>query len=133
MSGSINGQLADNGGRLAINPGNVQYYERGTLVAVAGTNQKDLTPVPAGKVYQITNIAARDQNTAAASVIIFATNGSGVQTFVNTVAATPAGAWVPSPALNFFMFPGWFIRVIWTGCALNDNLFVDASGLKFDL
>lgn len=121
-------------GLPVVGPGaSAQYYERGSMVAVVGTNQKTLSVVPAGKVYLITNIAARNQNTAAAAVIIFAVNGSQVQTFVNTTAATPIGVWVPTPPLNFYMFPGWAVTVIWTGCTAGDNLFVDASGLKLDL
>ena len=99
-----------------------------TTTATAGTNIFTLATVPAGQVWVVTGVSMMDVNTAfGAGVDAYFTDG------VATVKAWYAGVaaqWQTWDNTFLVLKAAEYLKVYFTGCALNDDLYANVWGYK---
>jgi hypothetical protein len=97
--------------------------------AVAGLNTSNLTAVPAGEVWVITNVIGWNDNHAmtSASIVLVGHEG-GV--YIDMLAS-PAAKTALKYAGNVVLRATEYLRFYFYGCTLHDAIVANASGYKF--
>ena len=98
------------------------------LSAVAGVNILLGTVVPPGQVWVVQSIAASD-NTSVAGTLTLEVFGAAVEGMVKYDAALVAGAQTVWTG-NIVMLENDRVRAVFTGCTLNDDLYLRTWGYK---
>jgi len=110
---------------------NGQYQERaGDTSMPAGGADKDLTPVPAGQVWVVNCIWAKNDNRGC-QVHLKVVCGANIHTL--KYETTPAAVAVSSITGAFVLKEGDFVRVTFAGLTLNDDCYWGALGYKMVL
>ena len=112
------------------------YYDRYWLHtynenATAGTNIQDSGVVPAGEVWIITAVRAVNDNTNVTAIEFFLRSATAYVALYRRFSPGVAAdvLWAGSVCLK----AGDYVRVIFYGCTLNDNITSDIIGYKMKL
>ena len=101
------------------------------LSASAGSNTTSFTTVPAGQVWVIEGAAVWDATTKIGQVSIRVYRDGGLRVIAR-IAPTAAldAAQLSSPIV---LFPGEYMAFQWNSCTLNDDIYAECIGIKFDI
>jgi len=112
------------------------YYGAGldsvTAVTVAaGTITLPTTAVPANTVWQVHSVSARNTTTAPTNVLFRIFDGAINASFYNDAAPVLArwSCW----SGEIILAAGWYLNILFTGCAIGDNLAAALSYSKMTL